>query len=214
MVSYSANGKYAWFYGRKFTRDENTGYYLEAGVCDGKRQRLHVAVWEYFNGPVPAGMHIHHIDMDKGNNELGNLAMLTASAHARLHGENFTDEYRERLRDNMLNKAAPKAKDWHRSEEGRAWHRVHAMSIVETAVPADYICSACGRTFESLRHYPENENRFCGNNCKAAYRRKSGIDNEERTCEVCGKTFVCNRYMPTRTCSRSCGHKIRKNGGT
>jgi len=34
---------------------------------------------------IPIGMCVHHIDEDKTNNDLSNLAYMTTSAHARLH---------------------------------------------------------------------------------------------------------------------------------
>jgi hypothetical protein len=35
---------------------------------------------------IPQGFHVHHIDENKTNNNLNNLALLEAGAHARLHG--------------------------------------------------------------------------------------------------------------------------------
>ena len=35
---------------------------------------------------VPKGWHVHHIDGDKENNNINNLALLTSGAHTRLHG--------------------------------------------------------------------------------------------------------------------------------
>ena len=34
---------------------------------------------------IPKGFVVHHVDGDPKNNELNNLALLTASAHSRLH---------------------------------------------------------------------------------------------------------------------------------
>lgn len=34
---------------------------------------------------IPSGFHVHHIDKDKVNNAINNLALLTAEAHRRLH---------------------------------------------------------------------------------------------------------------------------------
>lgn len=38
---------------------------------------VHQLVWVWFNGPVPYGYEIDHIDFDKTNNELRNLRLLT-----------------------------------------------------------------------------------------------------------------------------------------
>jgi len=36
-------------------------------------------VWEAFNGKIPAGLEIDHIDRDKHNNTLSNLRLVTHS---------------------------------------------------------------------------------------------------------------------------------------
>ena len=92
--------KFQFFDGKRFTRDDKTGYYLCATADDGKRKRMHVYVWEYFNGPVPKGYHIHHIDGDKSNNNIKNLQLLLAMEHEKLHGSMWTDEQRNRARKN------------------------------------------------------------------------------------------------------------------
>jgi hypothetical protein len=68
----------------------NDGYYEYRGTRSLKRkdrQRLHRAVWESANGPVPEGYVIHHIDGNKGNNALENLEMVTKYEHTRIHAE-------------------------------------------------------------------------------------------------------------------------------
>lgn len=40
---------------------------------------LHRLVWRTFNGPIPDGMTVDHIDDDKNNNWLDNLQLLTAT---------------------------------------------------------------------------------------------------------------------------------------
>ena len=46
---------------------------------------MHVIVWEYSNGKVPKGFHIHHIDKNKSNNEIKNLSLISSRDHALLH---------------------------------------------------------------------------------------------------------------------------------
>ena len=46
----------------------------------------HVMVWEAANGPLQAGMQVHHINEDKLDNRLENLQAMSALEHKRLHG--------------------------------------------------------------------------------------------------------------------------------
>lgn len=45
----------------------------------GIRYTVHCLIWEAFNGPIPQGMVIDHIDSNRANNELSNLRMITQS---------------------------------------------------------------------------------------------------------------------------------------
>ena len=40
-------------------------------------KRLHCVVWETYNGPVPKGLEIDHLNMDKGDSRLSNLQLVT-----------------------------------------------------------------------------------------------------------------------------------------
>lgn len=205
-VTYADGGITAIFNGRSYRIDRRTGYYLAANRENGKRKRLHIAVWESHNGPVPEGHRIHHIDRNKANNEIENLQCLTASEHNRIHAALMTDERREQLRRNLIENAVPRSKAWHRSDEGREWHREHGIECFRDREPMEYVCTNCGKTFESKKRYSDGQNRFCGNNCRAAYRRKTGVDDIEIVCEVCGCVFKANKY-DKRTKCRECTRK-------
>lgn len=47
----------------------------------------HHYIWCKYNNitQIPDGFVVHHIDLDKTNNDINNLALMTVSAHARLH---------------------------------------------------------------------------------------------------------------------------------
>lgn len=199
-VSYVDGGRTAVFNGRTYRLDKRTGYYLASRDMDGRRKRLHIAVWEYHNGAVPEGHHIHHVDHDKTNNEISNLQCMTIHEHLSHHANTMTEEQKQRKRQNLINKAIPKASEWHRSEEGREWHREHGKKCWEGVKPTEYECTNCGATFESRNRYSDKSNRFCSNSCKTAYRRKMGYDNIEITCEVCGSTFTANKYAKRTKC--------------
>ena len=55
------------------------GYHRVILSRDGKNTTyyVHRLVWEQFNGEIPVGMTVNHKDMDKGNNALDNLELMT-----------------------------------------------------------------------------------------------------------------------------------------
>lgn len=60
-------------------RTQNKGYYTVTICKNGKRKDrlVHRLVWEAFNGMVPNGYEVNHIDENKANNALSNLELLT-----------------------------------------------------------------------------------------------------------------------------------------
>ena len=138
--------------------------------------------------------------------------MLTNSEHQKLHAANRSEEYMGRLRKSLIENAVPKAAEWHRSDEGREWHRKHGRESWKNRKPYTYKCTRCGGMFDSLKAYSEKGNRFCSNKCKSAYRRKMGLDNEQRNCELCGSEFTANKYSHAKRCSK-CRHIKHKESG-
>ena len=45
----------------------------------------HRLVWEQHYGPVPEGMHVHHINRDNQDNRIENLRLVTPAEHRHLH---------------------------------------------------------------------------------------------------------------------------------
>ena len=54
-------------------------------TVNGRRMFEHVAVWEKANGPVPTGHAIHHVNHNKLDNRLENLACIPWGEHTRIH---------------------------------------------------------------------------------------------------------------------------------
>lgn len=67
------------FNGTRYFRDKR-GYWVS-----GKKTRMHRDVWEFHNGPIPDGWHVHHKDGDPGNNEIDNLDCLSPRKHSKEH---------------------------------------------------------------------------------------------------------------------------------
>ena len=186
-VQYIEKTKYAYFNGHKFTKDDKTGYYLSSNI-NGKRYRLHRYIWEYYNGEIPKGYHIHHKDHNKNNNELENLELLTKEEHRIRHSLEMSKELKDKYRKNLENNARPKAIEWHKK------HFEVSLAIKEKKV---FVCEYCNKEYQT---FDNGNNRFCSQKCKSAYRRESGADNIERICVSCDKPFMTNKYGTTKYC--------------
>jgi hypothetical protein len=191
--------------GVNWCKDVTSGYY-QGFLPTGRRTRLHRFVFEREVGPIPAGMFVHHIDGDKENNAPDNLALMTQSEHAAHHAALWTDEHLEVMRRVVVECAQPAAKAWHGSKAGREWHRQHAMKHSKVFESVERVCEYCGREYTAKNAITAN--RFCSNACKSAWRRASGIDDEDRVCTVCGATFRANKYATRQTCSADCHAKL------
>jgi len=169
---------------------------------------LHRATWEHHHGPIPEGWHCHHRDGDSLNNDIDNLECLPAFEHLSHHStERFKDDEQREQNRQHLESIRPLAAEWHSSEEGRAWHSENGKMAWAGREPVERTCDQCGKAFPSMSHR-END-RFCSNNCKSAWRRQAGVDNEDRVCPACGATFRVNRYSVQKSCSKPCAAKVR-----
>lgn len=143
-------------------------YYLCGAYYQRKGKRLHRTVWEYHNGEIPKGYHVHHIDGDRANNQISNLALL--KGHDHLSGHMSSPERKEQSRE-CIKEAVKAAAQWHGSEQGNKWHSEHMHEYWRKAPLRTYICDNCKKEYQSkaVRYIG---NHFCCNNCKAAFRRK------------------------------------------
>lgn len=128
---------------------------------------LHRAVWQYHNGEIPEGFAVHHKDHNKANNRIENLELLSHSDHSKHHAKHNDWVGSEQNRQQLI-EAGQKAKEWHASDEGRAWHKEHGKKCWDSRPMYELICLMCGDSFESP--WP-NKTKFCHQNCKMNYRR-------------------------------------------
>ena len=192
--------KYQYYHNIKFTLDEKSGYYQNSTI----HKSLHRFVWEENNGVIPNGYEIHHIDFNKSNNHISNLIMLSKKEHLEIHSKSLTDQQRQFRRDNMNNVARPKAIEWHKSRDGREWHKKHYEEYLKDSKPkVKKTCIFCGNEFIGY-----SNSNYCSNKCKSAQRRKSGVDNITLNCIICGNEFITNKNRPAKTCSKSCANKM------
>ncbi len=159
-------------------------YYLSQSRSSAGRRSakgLHVAVWEHHTGrAVPAGHEVHHVDSNTFNFEFANLECLPVSVHRAMPKRNGRERQKE-----ILAQIRPLAAAWHRSPEGREWHRKHAAESirkpgVKTAtypVIGRWGCVICGTEFEA-----RNRRRiFCSSSCQSVdANRKKKLRRAER----------------------------------
>lgn len=170
-------------------------------------EALHREVWKDNFGPIPSGHHVHHKDGNTANNDPSNLECIPGPEHQSYHGRHVSPEHKEKCAKH-LDKVRHLAAEWHGSRAGLAWHRANGKRVWENRQPIVRICDQCGREFSSLDAKPST--RFCSNNCKSAWRRQSGVDNEERRCIECGGVFAVNKYEKNKYCSRECAARGRR----
>ncbi|HJZ04589.1 MAG TPA: HNH endonuclease signature motif containing protein [Patescibacteria group bacterium] len=159
---------------------------------------LHRKIWEYQHGQIPENHHVHHVDGDKSNNSIENLELMSVTDHLRLH---MSSHERKEMSRRSIGKAIEAARPWHSTPEGKEWHSEHAKSSFANRKELVHTCLCCAEVFKSVQRWA----KYCSNSCKSEYRRKAGVDNETRKCEVCYEEFECNRYDTKVCCSSSCG---------
>lgn len=189
--------------GMWFSKDLRTGYYY--CKLDGRSLSLHRYLYEKYRGEIPEGYCIHHKDHNRENNDIDNLVCVPFEEHAKYHLLKRV-ESGELDAKRAIRLAQEGAKAWHRSKEGREWHRKHAKEVAaKRYAPGNrrpMVCTWCGKTYMG---FPDMRKKgFCSPSCQGAARRASGVDDEDRSCVVCGSTFRANKYTKTKTCSKGC----------
>ena len=137
-------------------------YYTRGG------KTVHRDVWKMAFGDIPTGCHIHHKDSDPANNRLDNLECLPASEHMSI---TWNGTRAKRATNGYFTQAArDAATEWHKSEEGRLWHRRHARRSKGWLKwkREERSCPQCGKKFNALVRKSGAAQIYCHPNCKAA----------------------------------------------
>jgi hypothetical protein len=173
---------------------------------------LHRDIWKFYNGEILEGFEVHHKDHNSLNNDISNLECIHKDEHQKLHVP--TPEQRRAIayinsRKFALEKATKEAVNWHKSEEGRKWHSEHGKRLIaeRKLKPLTKNCENCKKDYQTVS--VSSADRFCSKKCQSAWRRAQGLDNENRVCQSCQKTFSVNKYDKSECCSLSCAAKFR-----
>ena len=142
---------------------DGTKYYFDGGYYISKnRVRLHIYVWEKYNGSVPKGYHIHHKDFNSKNNDIDNLQLMTQHDHLALHGS--LEKNKAIARTNMNEFARPKAIEWHKSENAKQFHKDQYKKYLSVLrlEKITIVCEVCGKN-----HVVDGlmkRTKYCSNN--------------------------------------------------
>ncbi len=187
------------FNGVTYCRTKNqNGHYF-------KLISMHRAVWTYFNGEIPVGYDIHHIDFDKENNDISNLIMLTKSQHQSLHGKiNGAKTYKER----RIFTCIVCGRKFEANDMGRNLYcsneclETYKKRVLYTD---KRICKMCGKEFTAYKY---SNHKFCSHKCSTDYNRQQG--NYKKKCPICGKEFSTLKHENHKYCSPECANKSRR----
>lgn len=202
--------KTATFNGKIYEKCGKNGYYFLHTTRNCERRnakQLHRAVWEYYNGKIPYGFQIHHIDGNKDNNDISNLECLSIHDHLSMHSKAEMEKntmHRELFQKNGIEAA----RKWHKSPEGIEWHKEHAKCMSKTyGKTFHHVCKECGKDF-----FGGLQAEFCCNPCmqKFKYWQKRGKRPLPK-CKWCGKEFMPYSGGNNRKwfCCESCVHEYK-----
>ncbi len=199
------------FDGRIFQKDpESSSPYRRNYACDDTGQSLHCAMWEFYNGPVPTGFHVHHKDGKKWHNEIGNFELLSASDHSKEHWARkcFIQRTCLQCQKKFKTRSTKGTGVKFCSNACKANHRRLARKDFVTIQCKGEGCSA---TIFRSRF------KIGMGLCTACARRggvapKPQIDRSPRPCVECGEMFTPHKLSSRKTkfCSRRCKSADRR----
>lgn len=146
--------------GIKWYRNDGRKYFRR--MYYHKAEYLHIEIYKIYNGEIPKGYQVHHKDGDANNNDPSNLVALSPEQHKIEHRKMGS------YKNNRPSEAAYEAaKAWHRSEEGRKWHKEHATKYFDIT----NTCPICGKEFK-CGNAGYRYRICCGRSCATKYRNK------------------------------------------
>jgi len=163
-------------------------------------KKLHREVWKAFNGEIPAGYDIHHIDLNLDNNDISNLQCLPKSVHRELHAKLRTGQpHNKVIKEIFQCEVCGKQYEAFNTSRNR---------FCSTACQNKYFrkvlkkkCAWCGKEFETTN----SRTKFCSKKCAAFFAGRR----LKKICPICGKEFETQASVHSKTCSRECSYKLQ-----
>lgn len=196
------NGINFYRYPESKTKSERV-YFSGRAKVNGEYKKIRLHVYKYICeiGSIPKYHVIHHHDENPLNNDIKNLICVDKGKHQSEHM--LKDERKEISRENLKKYAQPKAIEWHKSDEGREWHRKHVYKALHNQnITAK--CDECGIEFVTQTNRGDKK-YFC---CKkhqwkyqARIQREKRYNKQVSKCPVCGNETIGKSF-----CSRECYH--------
>ena len=127
--------------------DIGSGYLQVCLRNNNKNHSLYVhrLVWEAFNGPIPEGMQVNHINEDKSDNRLENLNLMSLVDNCNWGTRNERISSNQGKRVAMYSLTGDYEKEFHNIQE--------AMRFLKKSGPGSNISSACmGKLKTAYKH--------------------------------------------------------------
>lgn len=185
----------------KHQRFDGVNYYKNKDGHFATGTGIHRAVWQYYNGKIPEGYEIHHIDENPVNNDIKNLTCLQATKHHSHHmqkreSQEYTCQFcGQKFLSNGIGKIR-----FCSTKCNNAWH-THCDKETRK-------CVVCGKDFQTRR---QSRTVCCSPSCGVIFaHRNSKKPSVKQICPACGKEFTL-KYPSTKQicCSQSCAAKLR-----
>lgn len=180
------------FAGYRFYRNKNGKFWCTIS--------MHRFVWTYFNGEIPEGCDVHHIDRNPDNNNISNLQLLTKAEHNKLHA---ATKKKGKPDKKSTFTCAVCGREYEAVSRGNnTYCSAKCKKIAERERAAEIkVCEICGKEFKT-----SDKARFCSKKCLGEYLKKQ----ETKTCPTCGKTFSALISQNQKYCSPECAAESYK----
>lgn len=171
----------------KHQRFNGETYLLDRTGHHRRLNYLHRIIWNYCYGEIPEGYEIHHADLEKSNNDISNLQIMTGHEHKKLHRK-----YAAKVTCPVCGKIFANRSHGSKFCSRQCAGKARQMPTVEK------ICLACGKAFTTNRV----EVKYCSFDCYAEARGRL----PKQTCLICAKVFS-PKTIHQIYCSPECKNK-------